>query len=438
MLDAIAANITVLRSTTCFMLENGMFLGWEGTFDRAGCCEGNCSHVWNYQQTLAFLFPELERKMRQVNFLMETGGDGEMCYRSNTVFGYERFTGIPPAADGQMGTIVQLYRDWKLSGDDDFLKSMWPGAVRALEYAFVQWDQDGDCVFEAEQHNTYDVEFFGMSSMTNSIFYAALKAAGEMARYLGDRELAVRYSDAWIKGSAKMDELLFNGEFYVQLLDDGGKNPYQYRDGCLSDQVFGQELAHIAGLGYILPEKHVKSAIKSVFRYNFRQDLSEHLNVQRVYALNEEGGLICCTWPNSEKPLIPFIYSDEVWSGIEYQAATHLIYEGFFDEALAIVTAVRRRYDGVKRNPWNEVECGNHYVRSMASWGLLPAASGFGYDMTKGEISFAPKVKQDNFVSFFSTGKCWGLYHQEKQPGSGEIKRWIEILYGDRQAVKLV
>lgn len=437
MLDAIAANITVLRSTTCFRIEDGTFLGWEGTFDQQGCCEGNCSHVWNYQQALAFLFPELERSMRRTNFLLETDGDGMMAYRSNAVFGYPRFTKIPPAADGQMGTIIQLYRDWKLSGDDDFLREVWEQAVKALEYAFVNWDQDKDFVFEAEQHNTYDIEFYGMTSMTNSIFYAALKAAEEMAAYLGDEKRAARYRAAREEGSRRMDAELWNGEYYIQKLTDDGTYQYQYYDGCLSDQVLGQELAHMAGLGYILPKEHVQTAIANVFRYNFCRNLSEHVNVQRVYALNDESGLILCTWPGKEKPRFPFIYSDEVWSGIEYQVASHLICEGRFEEALIVVEAVRNRHNGVNRNPWNEIECGNHYVRSMASYGLLLAASGYQFDLTRGEISFAPKVAKEDFTCFFSTARCWGLYHQKKDAKTGEWKRSIEVLYGNGEGIHL-
>jgi uncharacterized protein (DUF608 family) len=438
MIQAMDANITVLRSTTCFRIEDGTLLGWEGCFDDGGSCEGSCSHVWNYQQTLAFLFPKLERSMRKVNFLMETADDGFMAYRSNTVFGYERFTKLPPAADGQMGTIVQLYRDWKYSGDDEFLKKMWSKAVLALDYAFERWDTDGDFVFDGEQHNTYDIEFYGINSMINSIFYAALKAGYEMADYLGDKDRASKYLDAFEKGSKRMDELLFDGEYYRQLLKDKDTYNYQYYEGCLSDQVFGQELAHIAGLGYILPEEHVKKAVYSVYKYNFRKSIGQHINVQRTYAINDDGGLICCTWPKSQKPKIPFVYSDEVWTGIEYQVAVHLIYEGFFNEALDIVTAVRDRYDGIKRNPWNEVECGNHYVRSMASWGLLIAASGYTFDLVNGAISFEPKINGDNFSCFFSTAGCWGKYTQKKNKRTDKIERSIEILYGGLNRVKLV
>ncbi|SCI09572.1 Predicted bile acid beta-glucosidase [uncultured Ruminococcus sp.] len=435
MLDAMAANLTVLRSHTCFRLEDGSFLGWEGCFDDAGCCEGNCTHVWNYQQALAFLFPNLERNMRWNNFLLETDEEGRMYYRGNRIFGFDYYDAIPPAADGQTGTIVQLYRDWKLSGDDEFLKQMWPKASLALDYAFTCWDTDGDFVFDGEQHNTYDIEFYGMTSMTNSVFYAALKAAEEMAAYLNDEAHEKKYREARLKGSERMDRMLYNGEYYIQKNDQKGK--YQYYDGCLSDQVFGQELAHICGLGYILPQEHVKSAVYSVYKYNFREKMGEHINVQRCYAMDDESGLILCTWPHSKKPRIPFVYSDEVWTGIEYQVAAHLIYEGYFEEALKIVSAVRSRYDGVRRNPWNEVECGNHYVRSMASWGLLIAASGYGFDLTKGKVSFAPKISQDHFSCFFSTGKHWGVYRQTIDPETNQLESRIEVLYGDQNDLEL-
>lgn len=437
MLEAMAANITVLRSTTCFRIEGGEFLCWEGCFDNAGCCEGNCNHVWNYEQTLGYLFPALARRMRRVNFLGETNAEGAMAYRSNTVFGRSRFSALPPAADGQLGTIVQLYREWRLSGDDVFLREVWPGAVRALEYAITRWDTDGDNVLDAEQYNTYDIAFFGESSLTNVIFYAALRAAAAMAAHLGEDENALRWGKIADEGGRHMDEKLYNGEYYQQGLPTDAPTMYQYGSGCLADQIFGQQLASLAGLGDVLPKDHVHSALRSIYQYNFHPHLDEHLNVQRTYALNDEAGLVLCSWPRGGRPDIPFIYSDEVWSGIEYQVASHMICVGMWDEALSIVQGVRNRYDGVKRNPWNEVECGNHYARSLASWGLLLAASGFGCDLSKGTVFFAPQTPESDFSCFFSTGKCWGVYHQTKNENTGEVKREIEVLFGEKDAVRL-
>ncbi len=234
-----------------------------------------------------------------------------------------------------------------------------------------------------------------------------------------------------------MDELLWGGEYYIQMIDDVNKYRYQYGKGCLSDQILGQLLAHVAGLGYILPEEHVRRAVKSIFDYNFRTSFRDHHNVQRTYVLNDEKGLLLCSWPKGGRPKLPFVYADEVWTGIEYHVAAHLIYEGFVDEGLTIVRAVRERHDGYRRNPWNEVECGHHYARSMASWALLTALSGFKYDMVEGTMSFKPAINSDDFKTFWSTGKGWGIYTQKKDPETGEIVWDIEVLYGSLEGVSV-
>lgn len=273
--------------------------------------------------------------------------------------------------------------------------------------------------------------------MTNSIYFAALKAASEIERYLGNEAKAQEYEDAFKSGSRKMDELLWKDDYYIQKIEDIDKYRYQYGTGCLSDQVFGQLLAHVAGLGYILPEEHIKKAVRSIFNHNFKVSFEKHHNALRAYALNDENGLLNCTWPKGGRPRLPFIYCDEVWTGIEYQVAAHLIYEGYVDEGLTIVKAVRERHDGYRRNPWNEVECGHHYVRSMASWALLAALSGFKCDMTIKTICFNPVINEECFSTFFSTGKAWGIYTQKKNKVSGELEYGIEVLYGSLDDVKV-
>jgi uncharacterized protein (DUF608 family) len=428
-IDAVAANITVLRSTTCFRIADGTLLGWEGTFDDRGCCEGSCTHVWNYAQTAAFLFPELERTMRRVEFLLETDASGRMAFRTNRVFGAPT-SGQLPAADGQLGTIVRLYRDWRISGDDAYLRELWPAAKRALDFAFSYWDSDGDFVLDGEQHNTYDVEFHGQSSMTTSIGLAALAAAAAIAAHLGEAADADRYRAALAAGSARMDELLWDGEYYIQRIDDVDAHRYQYGRGCLSDQVVGQLFAHVAGLGYVLPAEHVRGAVEAVYRHNFRASLADHHSLQRTYALNDEAGLLLCSWPKGGRPRLPFIYADEVWTGVEYQVAAHLIYEGLVDEGLAIVEAVRERHDGLKRNPWNEVECGNHYARSMASWAVYLALTGMRADLVERTLSFDPAVNARDFSGFWITDRGWGIYRQRIDPSTGEVEIEAEVLHG--------
>jgi uncharacterized protein (DUF608 family) len=433
-IDALASNITVIRSPTCFRLPDGTLVAWEGCHDTEGCCEGSCTHVWNYSQTLAFLFPELERSMRRVEFNVETDDDGRMAFRTRRIFGLPKWEMLP-AADGQLGAVVRLYRDWKLCGDDKFLRSIWKNAARSLDFAFDFWDSDGDAVLDSEQHNTYDIEFYGPNSLIGSIFYAALKAGAEMASVMGDGERSARYRRALEEGSSRMDSLLWNGEYYIQKLPDVDAYRYQYGEGCLSDQLLGQCLAHIAGLGYVLPKAHVRSAMEAVYRHNFVADFRGRANAQRTYVLDGESGLLLCTWPRGGRPRLPFVYCDEVWTGIEYQVATHLIYEGLVDEGLRIVEAVRDRHDGVKRNPWNEVECGHHYVRSLSSWGLLPALSGFRYDLGQKNISFSPVINAADFSCFFSTGSAWGVYSQRVDSLTGKRTWDIELMYGSLDGI---
>jgi hypothetical protein len=342
-----------------------------------------------------------------------------MNFRSNRVFGgpalWETFTheGLrevlrQPAVDGQLGAVIRLHREWKLSGDRGFLTELWPSAVRVLEHAITRWDTDGDGVLDAEHHTTYDVEFRGMTSYANSIYFAALLAAAEIAEHLGELARAGAYRDAARRGSELVDRRLWNGEYYVQDPDTAGSVPYQYGSGCLADQVVGQLYAHLAGLGYVLPRDHVRKAIESVYANNFRPRLVGHVHDGRAMALDDEGGLLLCTWPRGGRPAQPFVYCDEVWTGVEYQVAAHLIYEGLLDEALTIVGAARSRYDGYRRNPWNEVEAGHHYVRAMSSWGLLLAWSGFHYDAVAGALSFAPPRSVAGLRCFFSAGSGWG------------------------------
>lgn len=413
-LEQASTTLATIRSTTCLWLddgtEGGVFAAWEGSFQRAGSCEGTCTHVWNYAQSVAHLFPSLERSARRVEFLGEVREDGKMNFRGNAVFGGSPHAALA-AVDGQMGTIVRLYREWRLSGDDDFLRELWPAALRALDYAQTEWDSDGDSVLDSRQHNTYDIEFYGPNSLANSMYLAALRAMARMAEHLGDAE---RAADCRARAAAcahGTDTLLFNGEYYAQRLDDVDAYRYQYGDGCLSDQLFGQTLAHLTGLGHLLPADHVRSAIRAVFRHNFVPHARAVESVQRTYAVGDEGGLLLCTWPTGGRPTLPFIYSDEIWTGIEFQVATHLAFEGEADAALAVMEAVRARHDGVARSPWNHVECGNHYARSLASWGVLLAFSGVQWDAPTRRLTAAPipaAVVDGVFKSYVATDGFWG------------------------------
>jgi uncharacterized protein (DUF608 family) len=225
---------------------------------------------------------------------------------------------------------------------------------------------------------------------------------------------AVRYRELFEIGSRNTDELLFNGEYYEQQIEDVNSFKYQHGKGCLADQLLGQFLAHVFGLGYLLPQDHVRSAVEAIYRYNFVREFRDHSNAQRTFALNEEQGLVLCTWPRGGRPRLPFVYSDEAWTGVEYEVAVLLIYEGMAEEGIEVVRAVRNRYDGYRRNPWDEVECGHHYVRSMASWALLLALSGFSIDQKENGVSFNPVNSSGtkSFTTLWSNGIAWGSFNQ--------------------------
>jgi len=408
-IDAVSSNLSILKTNTCMRIETGELMCFEGCGDQEGCCPMNCTHVYNYEQAIAFLFPSLERSMRIVDFLINLEEDGKMAFRTRLPLDNRKPWGTP-AADGQMGCILKVYREWLLSGDDDFLKKLWPHVKRSLEYAWKEWDLDVDGVMEQAQHNTYDVEFYGANTMVGSLYLAALLAIYKMAKYLGDKD-AEKYREIFVKGKEKLDKLTWNGEYYIQRYDTEKAPRFQYGIGCLSDQVIGQWFSHILGLGYILPKEHVRKALKSILRYNWK-NLREHANTFRVYALEDEKGLVVCSWPKGGRPEIPVPYADEVWTGIEYQVASHLIYEGFVEEGLEIVKEVRRRYDGEKRNPWDELECGHHYARALSSWSLILSLSGFYYSAPEKTLKFDPKIEREKFRVIFVTGDSWGIYEQ--------------------------
>jgi len=427
-LDAVSSQASIIRTNTCFRTQDGKFYGFEGNTDTGGCCPLNCTHVYNYEQSLAFLFPALERTMRDTDFLINTDETGKMAFRTLIPLGQARWGFPHAAADGQMGCIIKLYREWQISGDILFLQKLWPHAKRALEFAWRDWDPDRDGIMTGQQHNTYDIEFYGANPMMGVIYLTALRAAEEMARALQDHAAAEEYRRVYESGRVKLDQICWNGEYYIQIYDPATYQKYQLGDGCLSDQMLGQWMAHVTGLGYMLPEDRVKSAIHAVYKNNFRPTLTDHYNPQRIFALGDEAGLLLCSWPRGNRPPLPFVYSDEVWTGIEYQVAAHLIYEGFVNEGLTLVRAVRNRYDGQRRNPWNEVECGHHYARAMASWSVFLALTGFNYSGPQKMIAFNPRINEREFTCFWSCDGCWGLYTQQMR--SRDLNAEIHALFG--------
>ena len=358
--DAVGANVAAARSTTCFVVESPtpelgdgpVFAAWEGSFDHGGSCEGTCTHVWSYAQTVAWLFPSLERSARRVEFLLETDAcRSPEVPRATGVFGGPSWF-MAPAVDGQLGTLLRLHREWRFSGDDEFLAELWPAAARSLDHAIREWDHDGDGLLDGELHNTYDIEFHGIEPLANGMFIAALRAGARMAEHFGEVDRAVDWAARADRAAERMDALLWNGEYYRQVVDDRRRPPLPVRRRrALRPAARAVPCVPRRASDTCCRRSTCAAALGAIFAHNYRDDLSAHESTQRVYALNDEGGLLLASWPNGGRPAIPFVYSDEVWTGIEHQVATSLVYAGRVDEALVIERTLRARYDGTHAQP---------------------------------------------------------------------------------------
>ncbi|MBO9610791.1 MAG: hypothetical protein J7639_32875 [Paenibacillaceae bacterium] len=450
--EAVSANLSVIKTPTVLRLTDGSLYGFEGSIADIGSCEGSCTHVWNYAYVVPFLFPRLERSMRELDFKHNRREDGRMSFRLMLPPGRERkdFRACP---DGQFGGVVKAYRDWKISGDTEWLRSIWPDIQSSLTYAWAEsnedrWDPDRTGVLWGRQHHTLDMELYGPNAWLTGFYLAALKAGAEMAACLGETADAEQFRAIYAKGRTWVHEHLFNGNYFIQQVDLGDRSllerfdektidvywneelkeiKYQIGNGCGIDQVVAQWHANLCGLGDIYDKEKTRSALLSLYKHNFKPSMRGEANTWRIYSLNDEGGLVICTWPEgADKPAIPLTYNSETMTGFEYQAAAHMIQEGLLNEGLSVVKAIRDRYDGEKRNPWNEIECGSNYARSMASYSLLQAYGGFEYDMVAGRIGFHPAHMPENgvFRIVWSLDQAWGVYEQTTE------KATITVLAG--------
>ena len=459
-LEAVSANLTILKSTTVMRQHDGKYWVWEGSGDNWGSCHGSCEHVWNYAQAVPHLFPRLERSLRETEYYIDQNTEGHQAFRANLPIRPLRHD-FHAASDGQLGGIIKAYREWRISGDNKWIADMFPQIRQSMDYCIRTWDPRHVGALEEPHHNTYDIEFWGPDGMCTSIYTSALNCFVKMAKDLKAlKKKEIKFYEELLEKSVRfMETELWNGEYFYQqvrweglnapspmevqsfqstyspeaqkiLLEEGPK--YQYGKGCISDGVLGCFLTTFAGLEEPLDHEKVRSHLLSVYKYNLKHDLRDHSNPQRPgYALGNEGGLLLCSWPYGDKPNLPFVYSDEVWTGIEYQVAAHLIAEGCVEEGLDIVRTCRNRYDGTLRNPFNEYECGSWYGRALSSYALLEALTGARYDAVEKTLHINSKVG-DNFRSFLSTATGYGtvglkdgIPFIETVSGNIEVKQFI-------------
>ena len=425
-LERTLLNISTLATTTVHRFQSGRFYAWEGV----GSCPGTCTHVWQYAQAMARIFPALERDTRErVDLGVAFHDDGHIGFRGE----YD----TNPAIDGQAGRILGIYREHQMSSDNSFLKRNWLKTKRAIEFLLMQ-DTNGDGMTDTPLENTLDAKWPGEISWIVGLSIAAIKAGQQMAEEMEDPDFAAKCSVYVSKGSANMEKYLYNGEYFIHRPDAvKGRTEIGSYNTCHIDQVYGQSWAFQVDLGRIFDKTKTLSALKALWKYNFTTDVGPYLKTHRngrPYALPGEGGMIMNTNPTEEvdpygvKDAWQVTYFHECMSGFEHQVASHMMAEGMVDEALILTRAIHDRYHANKRNPFNEIECSDHYARAMASYGTFITACGFTYHGPKGTIGFAPKLNKTNFKAAFIVAEGWGTYSQTIKGKQQEHQ--MELTYG--------
>ena len=426
-LERTFSNISTLATTTAHRFRSGRFYAWEGV----GCCEGTCTHVWQYAQAVGRIFPGIESDTRQrIDLGLSLQPDGMIWYRGEVV--------KTAAIDGQAGTILRIYREHQMSADKKFLNKNWEKIKLATEWVIRQ-DKNQDGMEDTPIENTLDAVWDGEIAWLVCLCIAAVKAAGAMAAEMKDSEFEKICNEYVIKGSRNMEEKLFNGEYFIHRPDEiKGREKLGSYNTCHIDQVYGQSWSHQVALGRIIDKEKTLKALQSLWKYNFTPDVGPYIKERtggRPYALAGEGGLVMNTNPKNEtRPYGDNItwqlgYFHECMSGFEHQVASHMMAEGMTDEAMVITRMIHDRYHAAKRNPFNEIECSDHYARAMASYGTFITACGFEYHGPNGHMAFDPKLNPEKFKAPFTSAAAWGSYEQERD--AQKLRASLLVQYGE-------
>ena len=396
---------------------------------------GNCTHVWHYGQGPARLFPFIERTNREfVELGVGYTKDNQIKYRAGPSKKYMT------AMDGTTGTILRILREHQMTTDDTFLTRVWPKTKKAMIYLIDRFDANEDGITEGWQHNTLDQDWAGDVPWLCSMYQAALSACVEMAGVVGDEAFAARCEAIVEKGRVEFDARMWDADrgYYIMVADPKIKKPSPGTyEGVHIDQVLGEWWLSQVGLDPILPEEKTKSALQSIFRYNYLPDIGPYREVfrgGRWYAAPGEPGLLMASFPFGGGARLHdarggHAYLNECMTGFEWQAAAHMIHVGLVEEGLQVVKALDERYAPENRNPFNEVECGDHYGRATASYAVLIALSGYRYDGPDGLLGFAPKLTPEDFRAPFTTAEGWGTFAQKRT--SKNQTNEIHIVHGE-------
>ena len=417
-LDRTFAPLCTLATSTCFQFDNGRFYAFEGVY----CCQGTCQHVWNYAQSVARVFPELERDLRERT-------DFGTSWHENGATDYRGECARHVAHDGQCGVILRAWREHQMAPDDRYLRAIWPRIRKSVEY-MIGLDGGEDGLLEGEQYNTLDAAWYGPMAWISSFYVAALRAGEAMAREAGDIAFAERCRTIAARGSGELVSQLCNGEYFIHKPDPKHPNATNTNNGCHIDQLMGQAWAWQVALPRVINEPQSRSALEAIWKYNFTPDVGpfrEKSSIKggRWYAMAGEGGVVMTTFPRGGVEQATGnggfgFYFNEVWTGQEHQLAAHMVWEGMVDEGLVITRVVHDRHHAARRNPYNEVECSDHYTRAMSSHGTFLAAGGYEHHGPKGHLGFAPRLTPERFRTPFTAAQGWGTFEQRREDG----KQW--------------
>ncbi len=391
--EHLSAQLVPLRSPTVFRTADGHTYGFEGVLgasttmwsgDSGGSCPLNCTHVWGYAQAGAAIFGELEADMRATELALMQNPDGSINHRVQLPrFVPQDRSGViggpdAPALDGMLTTVLKVLRELQ-SGhlSKAWLAEHWDALTALMDHVSTTWDAEETGLLHGVQPSTYDIALHGPNPYMGILWLCALKAAERLAALVADNEREAAFAAQFAHASHVHDRELFRGGWYVQRPDPDDDPVHHWGQGCLTDQLLGQWWAHLLGLGHLLPADHVRQAASSIVRHNLLPGSSSG---QRQFCLPDERGLRVCAWPLDDRPAQPIEYCDETWTGSEYAVAALCLFEGLAAEAEQVLEAVWHRHDGQRRSPYNEVECGDHYARSMSGWSLVAAASRMHWD----------------------------------------------------------
>jgi non-lysosomal glucosylceramidase len=241
--------------------------------------------------------------------------------------------------------VLMVWRDYVLTGgkDVDFLQSSWPSAQQALEF-LMQFDLDGDGLPENQgfPDSTYDDwTMKGTSAYCGGLYLAALRAAEEMGRVLGDTAVADRYHSKFVTAQSSYIRKLWNGQYFRFDTES------EYRDNIQADQLAGQWYANLTGLGDVVPREMRRKALETIFDFNVKKFAGGTMGA--VNGMTPDGRLI---QTNDQV--------HEVWVGTTFAVASEMLAEGMREQAFKTAWGVYH----------TSYETKGYWFRTPEAWNL--------------------------------------------------------------------